>query len=177
MLDEDDDLRLVLGLLFGLIALVLGLMIGVAGWSLSRAATPAVEAPTPMTALMREAAGTASPTAEISFTDAEPLGNPQLKVYFALGETGLDDAAAADLAAFAKAIPQAGIATILVSGFHDASGSAEVNAEIAKTRAIGVRNALIAAGVSAERVQLSRPAETQGGADAAEARRVELRLQ
>lgn len=181
MQDEDDDLRVVLGVLFGVIALVIALVIGMGVYSLNRAtAVPVVEAaPTPVTELMRAAAESV-PTEAIAFTELAPQGDAQVKVYFAVGETGLNEAAAGDLAAFAQtAADKVGNSdmAVLVSGFHDASGSAEVNAEIAKTRAMSVRNALIAAGIAADKVLLSKPAETLGDGDPAEARRVEVRLQ
>ena len=65
----------------------------------------------------------------------------------------------------------------LLSGYHDETGGAAINAEVAKNRALSVRAALVAAGVPAERVLMRRPAVTLGGGDAAEARRVEVRVQ
>jgi outer membrane protein OmpA-like peptidoglycan-associated protein len=179
MQDEDDDLRVVLGVLFGLLALVIGLVIGMGVYSLNRAtAVPVVEAaPTPIAEVMRAAADSV-PTEAMAFTDVAPQGDAQVKVYFAVGETGLSNVAAADLADFTQmAADKLGTMVVLVSGFHDASGSAEVNAEIAKTRAMNVLNALLAAGVPADKVLLSKPAETLGDGNAAEARRVEVRLQ
>ena len=61
-----------------------------------------------------------------------------------------------------------------VSGFHDASGNAAANAELAKQRAVAVRDLLVVAGVPAERIVLEKPAVTTGGADSREARRVEV---
>ncbi|HPR07773.1 MAG TPA: OmpA family protein [Denitromonas sp.] len=179
MQDEDDDLRVVLGVLFGLLALVIGLVIGMGVYSLNRAtAVPVVEAaPTPIAEVMRAAADSV-PTEAMAFTDVAPQGDAQVKVYFAVGETGLSNVAAADLAGFTEmAADKLDAMVVLVSGFHDASGSAEVNAEIAKTRAMNVLNALIAAGIPADKVLLSKPAQTLGDGDAAEARRVEVRLQ
>lgn len=181
MQDEEDDLRVVLGVLFGVIALMIGLVIGLGVYTLNRAnAVPVVEAaPTPVADIMRSAAD-GLPTEAVAFTDLAPQGDAQVKVYFAVGDTGLSEAAAADLAAFAASAAEAlasGDKRVLVSGFHDASGSAEANAEIAKTRAMSVRNALLAAGLAADKVALSRPAQTLGDGDPAEARRVEVRLQ
>lgn len=50
-------------------------------------------------------------------------------------------------------------------------------AEVAKNHALSVRDTLVAAGVPTERVLMRRPAVTLGGSDAAEARRVEVRVQ
>jgi outer membrane protein OmpA-like peptidoglycan-associated protein len=65
---------------------------------------------------------------------------------------------------------------VIISGFHDKTGNAEMNAELAKSRAIGVKQALIAAGVGEAQIELLKPQETTGGADDREARRVELTI-
>ena len=67
-------------------------------------------------------------------------------------------------------------AKLMVSGYHDASGDAAANAELAKRRAQAVRDVLIAAGVDADRIELARPVATLGGTDPNEARRVEVTL-
>jgi len=65
---------------------------------------------------------------------------------------------------------------VLISGFHDASGDAATNAELAKKRALAVRHALEANGVAPDHLVMDKPLVTAGGADAREARRVEIRL-
>jgi outer membrane protein OmpA-like peptidoglycan-associated protein len=65
---------------------------------------------------------------------------------------------------------------LVISGYHDASGDATANAELAKRRALAVRDMLVAAGISEQRIELAKPVITQGGADDAEARRVEVTL-
>jgi cytochrome c oxidase subunit 2 len=77
------------------------------------------------------------------------------------------------LIAKAKANPTAKLA---ISGFHDATGNLEQNQELAKQRAISVRDALVASGIAADRVELKKPEQTSGGPDNAEARRVEVRI-
>jgi outer membrane protein OmpA-like peptidoglycan-associated protein len=64
----------------------------------------------------------------------------------------------------------------LISGYHDASGDAAANAELAKQRAFAVRDLLVARGVNPQSIELAKPAVTTGGADAREARRVEVTL-
>jgi cytochrome c oxidase subunit 2 len=49
------------------------------------------------------------------------------------------------------------------------------NEELAKERAQAVRSALVAAGVPEARTTLAPPTSVTGGADDAEARRVEIR--
>jgi cytochrome c oxidase subunit 2 len=74
---------------------------------------------------------------------------------------------------FAKANPDTRIA---ISGFHDATGSAAANAELAKNRAKAVRDALEAAGIAEDRIELRKPEVTTGEGGPAEARRVEASI-
>lgn len=73
----------------------------------------------------------------------------------------------------AKANPAA---KLVVSGYHDASGDAAANAELAKQRAFAVRDALIDAGIEPSRIDLAKPAVTLGAGGPEEARRVEVTL-
>lgn len=183
-MDEEEDLRIPLIVVFSVIALVISLVIGLSVWKLNRsgAGVPVVEAQiTPVMQIevpMAVADGVVGIGGEPAFSDLTPVGEPQLKVYFEVGQTELPEASRADIAALAAVIAQgpAG-AVVLVSGFHDESGSAEVNAEIAKQRASTVRNALIAEGVASDAVQLRKPEMALGDGDAVEARRVEIRIQ
>jgi hypothetical protein len=64
----------------------------------------------------------------------------------------------------------------IISGYHSASGELAANQELAKQRAFTVRDALLAAGVPAARVVLSKPLQAEAnlqGEDPA-ARRVEV---
>lgn len=61
-----------------------------------------------------------------------------------------------------------------LSGYTDKTGSADANAELAKHRAQAVRDALKAAGVAEDRIIMKKPETITGGADAKEARRVEI---
>lgn len=157
---EDGELNVVMGVLFGVIALVVALVIGL-GSSKLRAA----HAPVPVAAAASE------------FADVAEVGEALVEFYFDVGETALPDDAPADIATIVVALEAAPDKKVLLSGFHDRTGGAAVNAEVSKNRALAVREALLAAGVPAERVLLRRPAVTLGGGDAAEARRVEVRVQ
>jgi len=64
----------------------------------------------------------------------------------------------------------------VVSGYHDASGDAAANAELAKQRAIAVRDLLVTAGADSAAIELPKPMEATGGTDPREARRVEVSL-
>jgi K(+)-stimulated pyrophosphate-energized sodium pump len=125
----------------------------------------------------------AAPTAAAPTAAAPTAGAPtaaagaMAKVYFDSGKADLpaDGAKALDpVIAEAKAKP---MAKVVVSGFHDATGNLEQNQELAKERAMKVRDALKAAGVAEDRIELKKPEQTQGAADNAEARRVEVRVQ
>ena len=191
MQDEDDDLRIVLGALFGILALVIGLVIGLGVYTLNQATAgaPVVEAaPTPVSEVMNAGHGghgamvaqaPDAPAEAVSYTDIAPVGAAQLKVYFDVGQTELSEGARTDVSALAGIVTQMGAneAVVLISGYHDESGTAEVNAEIAKQRAVNVRKALIGHGVASAAVLLRKPEVTLGDGDAAEARRVEIRVQ
>jgi ammonium transporter, Amt family len=86
-------------------------------------------------------------------------------------------AAAADVvkavAEFAKA--NAG-SKFQLSGFADSTGDAEKNKELAKARAMAVRDALKAAGIPEDTIALVKPAEPVAGGNPDAARRVEITL-
>ena len=118
----------------------------------------------------------ATATLPAEFIEA-PLGGDLVgSLYFALGQSALPDGAEPVVIKVALTVLDDPKRRVLVSGFHDASGSAEVNAEVARQRAVSVRSALIAEGVPAERIVLRKPEVTLGDADPIEARRVEVRL-
>jgi len=64
----------------------------------------------------------------------------------------------------------------VISGFHDATGDPAMNAELAKQRAFAARDALKAAGVAEDKIELKKPEQINAGT-AAEARRVEVKLE
>jgi K(+)-stimulated pyrophosphate-energized sodium pump len=82
---------------------------------------------------------------------------------------------AAALADVIKAV--AGGKKAVISGYHDASGDPAKNAELAKQRAMNVRDALKAAGVAEDKVELKKPEQAKVDGPAAEARRVEVAVQ
>lgn len=157
---EDGELNVVVGVLFGVIALVIALVIGLGAWKLRAADAQPVVA-----------------TAAGGFVEVAEVGEPLVKFYFGVGETALPANTSAELATVIAALEAAPEKKALLSGFHDETGGGAVNAEVSKNRALSVREALLAAGVPAERVLLRRPAVASGGGDAAEARRVEVRVQ
>lgn len=112
----------------------------------------------------------------VSFIEAPLDGEVVGAVYFPLGKSALPDGAEPMVMKIAQALQGAGKGRLVLSGFHDASGSAEVNVEVAKQRAMSLRKALLAEGVPADRIALRKPEVTLGDADPIEARRVEARL-
>jgi len=189
-MDEQDELGMPLAVVFFVIALVVALVIGLGIWKVNQGmAVEVVDVvPTPVGEVKAEAAAEAALEAQpyapetettMAFSDIAPVGEAQLKVYFNVGQTDLSDEAKANIAALSNVVKkmEAGDAVVLISGFHDESGTAQVNAEVAKNRAIAVRDALVAEGVPAGMIQLRKPEVTLGEGEAAEARRVEVRVQ
>jgi outer membrane protein OmpA-like peptidoglycan-associated protein len=99
-----------------------------------------------------------------------------VRLYFELGKAALPADAPTQLAPLIATAKDRSGATWVISGYHDASGDAAANAELAKQRAFAVRDALVAAGVPAAAIELSKPIQTLGGSDPREARRVEVTL-
>ena len=155
---NDEAQSYALMVLVGLLALVIAGVLALAIWSSQRAAPPAQ--------------GAAVASASAGAVTAEP----DARVYFETGSDVLSNEAQAALAQAADAARADGRKSLLISGFHDASGDAAQNAELAKKRALAVRHALEANGVTPDRLVLDKPALTTGGADAREARRVDVRL-
>lgn len=116
-------------------------------------------------------AGT-KPAAGAMTSAVEPDG----RIYFELGSATLPADASAVLVRVADAARANAGKLVQISGYHDASGDAAQNAELAKNRALAVRHALEANGVAPDHLVMDKPIVTTGGADAREARRVELRL-
>jgi cytochrome c oxidase subunit 2 len=147
-------------------------------WILGIAVTIAIAAsviPAVIAAMQSGGASTAAATTGASAsTDAPALSG--LKLYFESGKADLPATAEAEMASLIAAAKASPAAKVIISGFHDKTGNAEMNAELAKSRAIGVKQALIAAGVGEAQIELLKPQETTGGADDREARRVELTI-
>jgi K(+)-stimulated pyrophosphate-energized sodium pump len=99
------------------------------------------------------------------------------KLYFDLGSSQLPATAAGDLAGVLAALNAKPDAKARISGFHDETGSAATNAEVSKQRAQAVQHWLQQQGIAAERIALDKPAVTEGGGDAKEARRVEVSVE
>ncbi len=66
-------------------------------------------------------------------------------------------------------------AKVEVTGYTDKAGNLAANMELAKQRAVGVRDALMAGGVAKERINMKPPATVEAGGDANQARRVDIK--
>jgi photosynthetic reaction center cytochrome c subunit len=95
------------------------------------------------------------------------------KVPFEVGQDGLTDAARQVIADAAQLLTAQAGTKVSLSGFADKTGNPEKNLELAKQRALAVRDALKAAGVAEDRIELKKPEFVVGGVDA-NARRVEI---
>lgn len=127
------------------------------GGSAAPAATPAPAAP--------EAAAPAAAS------DAGPF-----QVFFDSGKSALDDAAQAEVKKAAEYWNAHKDGKIALSGFVDATGSADKNAELAKERAKAVAKLLSDSGIASERIELRKPQTITAGSDGADkqARRVDI---
>jgi len=121
-------------------------------------------------------AGAAAGTEAIVFVDGPLEGEVVGTVYFVIGQSALPDGALVAMDKAIQAVQDEPQRRVVLSGFHDASGAAALNAELAKERAKTVRAALVAEGVDAARIALRKPDVTLGDGAAPEARRVEIRL-
>lgn len=129
---------------------------------------PAVAIPTlaEMQSVAASAPGAALPVPAIG----SGLGT----LLFAKGSAALDARAKATLAEVAAAMKARAELKVAVSGYVDADGTQAANTALAKNRAVAVRDALVAAGVPAARIELRPPADIVGGADPDQARRVDI---
>lgn len=177
--DEDGEKRVALFLIFGLVAAVVIAVLAI-GVFHGRSPAKTAVATAPVTLAIEPAvplavAG-ASGAAQAHLDDASiKVEQGVVKFYFASGKADLAPGASEALADLVRGA-QAG-RKLVISGFHDATGDAAQNAELAKRRALAVREALKTAGVTEEQIELKKPEQVEGTGSEAEARRVEITLQ
>lgn len=162
--DDDSQQRFALGFLFALIALVVATVVGVAVHKSGPA--PARKAAAPVAVAATVPVAEDAPSVRVE--------DGVVKFFFATGKADLATGAAEALADVVKGVAEGKKA--VVSGFHDATGDAAQNAELAKGRALAVAEALKALGVAEDRIELKKPEQTEGSGSNAEARRVEVAL-
>lgn len=173
--DDDSQQNLILGIAVGVIALVIFLVFGIAlyanGKTHKAAEQPAAAAApaAPVVATVTETVTVVIPEgAGIRVTDGV------VNFYFASGSADIAPGAAEALAAVIKGV-EAGQKAV-VSGYHDTTGDAAINEQLAKKRAETVRDVLVGLGVPADKVELKKPEVTEGSGNNAQARRVEVKL-
>ena len=191
MFSQDDDSHgWILGVVFGIVALVIALAIGVGIYqknlkiknvsssAANSVATKAINTPATGangTALSAAAAAAAGSTAAGTDAASVKVENGVVKFYFASGKTAVATGGNEALADVVKAV--AGGKKAVISGFNDPTGDAAKNAELSKQRAFAVRDALKALGVADDKIELKKPENTTSAGSNAEARRVEVSIQ
>ncbi len=119
-----------------------------------------------------------SAVASVTSTDGASVkvDNGIVKFYFAPGKAEVAAGGKAALGAVLAGVVQTG-KKAAISGFTDPSGDPVKNAELAKQRALAVRDLLRASGVPEDKIVMVRPNDIKEGATtAAEGRRVEVSL-
>jgi outer membrane protein OmpA-like peptidoglycan-associated protein len=173
--DDDSQQRFALGFLFALLALVISVVVGTVvvkqmGGKGAAPATTAVASNAPAAVVADPAAATDADADAASVR----VENGVVKFYFATAKADVAAGANEALADVVKGVAEGKKA--VVSGFHDATGDAAMNEELAKQRAFAVRDALKALGVAEDKIELKKPEVTSASGSNAEARRVEVAL-
>ena len=135
---------------------------------------PAMAAPAAVVALTAVTPTVAKAAADAASVTVE---GGVVRFYFASGKSDLATGASAALADIVKGVAAGKKA--VVSGYTDATGDPAKNAELAKVRALAVRDALKSAGVPEEKIELKKPETVTANAagSSADARRVDVVLQ
>jgi cytochrome c oxidase subunit II len=118
---------------------------------------------------------TAAPAAAASASAAAAAtsGLPA-KLYFAVGKQDIDGDAKKILDGVIALLKGEAASKVALTGYTDKTGDLEKNLELAKERAKAVREALKAAGIAEDRIEMKKPESVTGAADNKEARRVEI---
>ena len=164
--EQDEGAKIGLWVVLGIITLLLfGLIGGLGIRAMNAKKAPAAAAAAPATAVVADVLIEGPLTGEI-------VG----KLYFEVAKAELPADATAALAPVLQALAANPAKKLMIAGFHDPSGDATINHELAKNRAKAVRAAITSQGVDAARVALRKPEQTAADGPADEARRVEVRL-
>jgi outer membrane protein OmpA-like peptidoglycan-associated protein len=167
MFSQDDDSHgWILGVVFGIVALVIALAIGLGIHQTNLKAKATAVAAAPVTAT--------APSADATDAASVKVDNGVVKFYFASGKSDVATGGNEALVDVVKAVAAGKKAVI--SGFHDATGDLAKNEELSKLRAFAVRDALKALGVAEDKIELKKPENMLAGGSNAEARRVEVAI-
>jgi outer membrane protein OmpA-like peptidoglycan-associated protein len=176
--NKDEDQKFALIVLGGIITAVVVGVLALCTW-VGVGSSDSANAQKSETAAVATSAGATTAAAVGAATIAADeakvvVENGVVKFYFASGKSDLAKGANEALAEVVKGV-KAGQKAV-ISGFHDSTGNLASNQELAKKRAISVRDTLIALGVPADSIELKKPENAKGTGDNAEARRVEVVL-
>ncbi|MGL4766893.1 MAG: OmpA family protein [Formosimonas sp.] len=180
--DEEQEQKVALMVVLGVVIL---LVLSLLAWAGLGGLAQKVDAKTPTKPAVAHtaepaapvAAPTAAPATEPTLKDNESavmVENGVVKFYFASGQSDLAKGGKEALADVVKGIAAGQKARI--SGYHDSTGDPAKNAELAKKRALSVRDELVALGVAADKVELVKPEQAQITGNSSAARRVEVSL-
>lgn len=182
----DDQQRFALGLVFTLVAAVVASVVGFAAQRSGLAVATTVPATATATATAATAAAVDATPAPLEPAALAPAavvlteqaavrvdGN-RVKFFFAKGKTDVAPGAQEALATVLEGA-KAG-QRIRISGFHDATGDTALNVELAKRRAVAVRDLLLKLGVDEALLELVKPEHTLANGSNDKARRVEVLL-
>lgn len=179
----DDQQRFALGLVFTLVAAVVASVVGfaaqrsglaVATTTVPASATAAAAAAVDATPAPLEPAALAPAAVVLTEQAAVRVDGNRVKFFFAKGKTDVAPGAQEALATVLEGA-KAG-QRIRISGFHDATGDAALNVELAKRRAVAVRDLLLKLGVDEALLELVKPEHTLANGSNDKARRVEVLL-
>ena len=179
----DDQQRFALGLVFTLVAAVVASVVGfaaqrsglaVATTTVPASATAATAVAVDATPAPLEPAALAPAAVVLTEQAAVRVDGNKVKFFFAKGKTDVAPGAQEALATVLEGA-KAG-QRIRISGFHDATGDAALNVELAKRRAVAVRDLLLKLGVDEALLELVKPEHTLANGSNDKARRVEVLL-
>lgn len=186
--DDDGQQGLVLTIVFGLIALVVSMVVGIGIYKRNQDRAPAnspvataavvkavARLPEVASASLPDAASAAQAAQAASDAASVNVENGAVTFYFSSGSADLAAGAGDALREVIKAA-KAG-RKLVISGFHDETGDAGKNAELARQRALAVRDTLRAAGVADKQIELKKSEQMSASSSNADARRVEVNLQ
>ena len=115
----------------------------------------------------------AAPAAEPARAAASPAGLPA-RIFFEIGKAELPGDAMDAISTVAEYVKANASAKVDITGYTDKTGNLDKNLELAKERAKAVREALKAAGIPADRINMKPPATVTGSGADKDARRVEI---
>jgi OmpA-OmpF porin, OOP family len=112
----------------------------------------------------------------------EPAALPDTKIHFDVGSTRMTAPSSESISALEQYLKSSPDSAIHVEGFADSTGNAAANENLSKNRALAVKNALVARGIDAGRIETSGMGESNPVApndsapDRAHNRRAEVTL-